>query len=160
MRHQNNVFIDKSITEALYRQDDYEGHQRRLDEIKMRRRDPFVPQKTYQIDQEEVKRLRALQNMRAKVHVHDKVAKSIEITKQNRKMFDRLTSIHNGNRSPLSRRALSKQTFHPGAPSMANRKEEARAIDIENGRLLKAIVEKKPVVELAQKQVDSYVKLS
>lgn len=70
--------------------------------------------------------------MHAKVQVHYKVAKSIEITKQNKKMFERLTSIHHGNRSPLSKRALSKQSFNAGAPSMMNRREEARGIDIEN----------------------------
>ena len=75
--------------------------------------------------------------------------KSLEITKQNQKLLDRLYKIHTGGNSPMSKNTLSYKNFHAGAPSHTNRLGKAQKIDEENSRLLKAIVQQKPAVELA-----------
>ena len=78
---------------------------------------------------------------------------SIEITKQNQKMFDRILYIQKGNLSSLPKRPTSKnhkaEFNYPGASASTLRKKEGHKIDAENDRLQKAIVAQKPMVDLA-----------
>ena len=112
-----------------------------MDQIKQRKKDPFLPQLSYAQNYKDVKLREAWQNDTARRNSAAKLAKSIEINKQNQKLLDRLYSIHTGGNSPLSKRSLSKKNFHPGASSSLNRKGNAQKIDIENQRLLRAIVQ-------------------
>ena len=85
-----------------------------------------------------------LKDNRAKNNTFIKLAKSIEINKQNRKMYERLHEIHNKKKTNLSRQVLDRPVVHPGAPLTVYKKNVACKIDEENQRLLKAIVFIKP----------------
>ena len=78
---------------------------------------------------------------------------------QNKKLHERLNSIHNGHRkSELAREVVGKVQYHPGAPCATYKKVEAYRIDAENQRLLKAIVDTKPQIEQVQSQLQEYRK--
>ena len=70
----------------------------------------------------EVQKIEVLQTNRHKMRQNEKLNQSIEISKQNRKLHDRLQSIHLNPKTELSRRIVCKSTFHPGAKNVSLRK--------------------------------------
>ena len=149
-------YIDLNLSEALQRFENYDAHQKRIKQISTTKKydndvSPFP--KSYAPRQKDVQKHEQFKNCRAKQNFQVQMAKSIELTRQNEKMFHRLNSIHASSKSHLSQHKFLNKKFYPGAPSAGQRREVAQKVDAENQRLLKAIVAQKPHIEQVKTQV-------